>query len=104
MIITPVDDDDDDDKPEEKGIVVGKEKEHLQWKRRDELVKGWIFGSLSDQLLQDKAIHKSDTARQVWLVLEQRYTPKSEGTKSPSLLLYLFGASETEGFEPTTLV
>ncbi|KAH0674553.1 hypothetical protein KY284_025640 [Solanum tuberosum] len=58
---------------EEKG---DEEDYNLQRKRNDELVKACIFGSLSDQLLKDKAVHELDTARQVWLVLEQRYSPK----------------------------
>nr|XP_010321577.2 uncharacterized protein LOC104647650 [Solanum lycopersicum] len=60
------------------GTIQEEEKDdyNLQRKMNDELVKACIFGSLGDQLLQDKAIHEFDTARQVWLVLEQRYTPK----------------------------
>lgn len=78
------------------GTIQEEEKDdyNLQRKMNDELVKACIFGSLGDQLLEDKAIHELDTARQVWLVLEQRYTPKPkfEGTnKIPFFIsIYLF--------------
>ncbi|KAH0671587.1 hypothetical protein KY289_026080 [Solanum tuberosum] len=68
-----IQEDEEDEPEEEKG---NEEDYNLQRKRNDELVKACIFGSLSDQLLKDKAVHELDTARQVWLVLEQRYSPK----------------------------
>ncbi|XP_049405797.1 uncharacterized protein LOC125869276 [Solanum stenotomum] len=80
--IAPGDDDDDEPKEEEKGEDMGNEEDKLQRKRNDGFVKGWIFGSLSDQLLQDKAVHKLDSAREVWLVLEKLYSPKSQDGSS----------------------
>ncbi|XP_015161963.1 uncharacterized protein [Solanum tuberosum] len=77
--IAPGDDDEpEEEENEEKGEEMGNEEDKLQRKRNDGFVKGWIFGSLSDQLLQDKAVHKLDSAREVWLVLEQLYSPKSQ--------------------------
>lgn len=83
--IAPGDDDGDEpeeEENEEKGEEMGNEEDKLQRKRNDGFVKGWIFGSLSDQLLQDKAVHKLDSAREVWLVLEQLYSPKSQDDSS----------------------
>lgn len=85
LTIAPGDGDDDDDEPEEeeeKGEEMGIDEDYLQRKRSDGFVKGWIFGSLSDELLQDKAVHKLDSAREIWLVLEELYSPTSQGTKS----------------------
>ncbi|XP_010321574.2 uncharacterized protein [Solanum lycopersicum] len=81
LTIAPGDGDDDDDEPEEeeeKGEEMGIDEDYLQRKRSDGFVKGWIFGSLSDELLQDKAVHKLDSAREIWLVLEELYSPTSQ--------------------------
>ncbi|XP_055836216.1 uncharacterized protein LOC129904665 [Solanum dulcamara] len=41
----------------------------LKWKRSDRLVKGWIFGSLAEEMLQYVA--EKISARDVWLELEE---------------------------------
>nr|XP_010321575.1 uncharacterized protein LOC101250994 isoform X3 [Solanum lycopersicum] len=77
LTIAPGDGDGDDDEPEEEEEM-GIDEDYLQRKRSDGFVKGWIFGSLSDELLQDKAVHKLDSAREIWLVLEELYSPTSQ--------------------------
>ncbi|WMV30589.1 hypothetical protein MTR67_023974 [Solanum verrucosum] len=67
---------------EKKGDEIRNKEDYLQRKRSDELVKACIFGSLSDQLLQDRAIHRLDTARRVWLVLKRRYAPNPPGRRT----------------------
>lgn len=66
---------------EEGGDETENNKDYLQWKRIDRFVKGWILGSLTEQLLQNNEVHK-DTARDVWLELEQLYSPKSQDGSS----------------------
>ncbi|KAK4716424.1 hypothetical protein R3W88_014762 [Solanum pinnatisectum] len=79
--IAPGDDDEDEpeeEENEEKGEEMGNEEDKLQRKRSDGFVKGWIFGSPTDELLQDNKVHKLDSTREVWLVLEKLYSPKSQ--------------------------
>ncbi|XP_075082487.1 uncharacterized protein LOC107771055 isoform X2 [Nicotiana tabacum] len=42
---------------------------YLKWKRSDRLVKGWILGSLTEDMLQF-VVEKVSTARDVWLELK----------------------------------
>ncbi|KAL1551471.1 hypothetical protein AAHA92_19313 [Salvia divinorum] len=42
------------------------------WRRADRLVKGWILGALSDEII--KMVAKSRTARDVWSMLEYKLT------------------------------
>ncbi|MCD7465495.1 hypothetical protein HAX54_001424 [Datura stramonium] len=65
---------------EEEGDETENNKDYLQWKRSDRFVKGWILGSLTEQLLQNNVVHK-DTARDVWLELEQLYSPNSQANR-----------------------
>ncbi|KAK4352462.1 hypothetical protein RND71_027980 [Anisodus tanguticus] len=43
--------------------------DYLKWKRSDRLVKGWIFGTLTEQMLQN--VVEKVSARDVWLELEE---------------------------------
>lgn len=41
----------------------------IQWKKCDGLVKMWIYGTISESLL-DKVLKKKCTARELWLTIE----------------------------------
>ncbi|KAK9068987.1 hypothetical protein SSX86_013103 [Deinandra increscens subsp. villosa] len=49
------------------------EAKYREWKRSDALVKGWIFGSLSEDVMG--TVVGFETANQVWSTLKTNYTP-----------------------------
>lgn len=62
--------------------------DYAQWKRTDSLVKGWILGSLTEQLLP-YVVHKV-TARDVWLKLDRiSNPPQSQEAVEEDYNLYL---------------
>lgn len=58
-------------KEEKKGDEIRNKEDYLQRNKSDELVKACIFGSLSVQLLKDKASYKLDIAIRDCLVLKK---------------------------------
>ncbi|KAL8493996.1 hypothetical protein ACS0TY_024973 [Phlomoides rotata] len=56
--------------PEEQGKT--KTQDYAVWRRNDRLLKGWILGALTDEVV--RACLRFDTARDVWLGLERRFT------------------------------
>ncbi|XP_010468651.1 PREDICTED: uncharacterized protein LOC104748752 [Camelina sativa] len=48
-----------------------------QWKERDDLVKMWIYGTVSEQLL-DTILKTKSTARDLWLTLEALFRDNKE--------------------------
>lgn len=61
------------------------------WRRTDWLVKGWILGALSDETLQN-VVHL-DSARDVWLDLENDFSTDQvqQGNNNLLLSMYSFG-------------
>ncbi|GER56944.1 ankyrin repeat-containing protein [Striga asiatica] len=49
----------------------GGQSEHAAWRRRDRLVKGWILGALSDEVVE--TVLGFSTAREVWTKLEKEF-------------------------------
>ncbi|KAA8517787.1 hypothetical protein F0562_015252 [Nyssa sinensis] len=50
--------------------------EFLAWRRSDRLLKGWIIGSLSEDI--QRTVVGLNTARDVWTKLEKMFTPGSQ--------------------------
>lgn len=56
--------------------------EAAAWRRTDRLVKGWILGALSDEIVGSVAFGRDTSARDVWLFLEKALTgsiPQDQG-------------------------
>lgn len=57
-------------------------KKYVAWRRTDQLVKGWILGALSDEIVGSVAFGRDTSARDVWLFLEKALTgsiPQDQG-------------------------
>lgn len=48
-----------------------------EWKERDGLVKMWIYGTISDSII-DTVLKKNATARELWLSIESLFRDNKE--------------------------
>ncbi|KAA8542492.1 hypothetical protein F0562_023635 [Nyssa sinensis] len=80
--------------------------EYQAWRRTDWLLKGWIIGSLSEEVLGLVVMSdwKSDTARVVWDRLAIAFAPHSDQKPKPEIQSQTVEKTKTEGrgFEFTT--
>ncbi|KFK25889.1 hypothetical protein AALP_AA8G175400 [Arabis alpina] len=59
------------------GILVATGDDDIAWKKRDGLVKLWIYGTLAKPLFQS-AFHVGSSARQIWLRVENLFRDNKE--------------------------
>ncbi|KAH6799977.1 hypothetical protein C2S52_000441 [Perilla frutescens var. hirtella] len=76
---------------------------YAEWRRSDRLVKGWILGALSDEVVE--SVVSFDSARDVWLELEKNFSipklaqpptpppPREEKDPNEYLALYVAAVS-----------
>lgn len=66
--------------PPEKGKT--NSQDYDNWRQIDRLLKDWILGALSDEVVQTLVTFDTATARDVWLQLEKKFT-QSKGSAPP---------------------
>lgn len=59
---------------------------YLLWRRTDMLLKGWIFGSLSENMVSE--VFSYETSRDVWLYLEDKSSYLSDQLQFHAQNLY----------------
>lgn len=67
------------------------------WRRTDRLLKGWILGALSDELLA-RVVHLENT-RDVWIYLEERFVARQNPPEPQPYNEPIAGIDQSSGLD-----